>query len=173
MNKEIEKDVFIKVIKIDTSDDCVTSTKAYDEVRMLAQEQFGLKDLNILKNEWGRPYFSNHSEIDMSISHTDGMIAVVVASGKKVGIDVEKIHKINDMIIDKYYSDLEKKILCDEKQDYETGATLIWTRKEAYSKYIGTGLTRDLIKADMIKRSDVSFFWERVDQYIVSICVGA
>ena len=29
------------------------------------------------------------------------------------------------------------------------------------------------IKADMIKRSDVSFFGERVDQYIVSICVGA
>lgn len=172
MNKEIDKNVFIKVIKMDTSDDSETSIRAYDEAGMLAQEQFELKNLNILKNAYGRPYFSNHSEIDMSISHTDGMIAVAVARGKKVGIDVEKIHRINHKIIDQYYSELEKNMICDEKQDYETGATLIWTRKEAYSKYIGTGLTRELLKADMIKRSDVSFFGEREDQYIVSICVG-
>lgn len=172
MNKEIDKDVFIKVIKMDTSDDCATSIRAYDEVVILAQEQFELNNLNILKNEYGRPYFSNHSEIDMSISHADGMIVVAVARGKKVGIDVEKIHKINHKIIDKYYSELEKNMICDEKQEYETNATLIWTRKEAYSKYIGKGLTRELLKTDMIRRSDVSFFLKREGQYIVSICVG-
>lgn len=172
MTKQLYDEVFIKIIETDTSDDKATSIRAYNETIMLAQEQYDVNISNIGKDKYGRPYFINHDEIDMSISHTEGMIAVAVARGKRVGIDVEKIHRINKKIVDKYYSELEKKMIYDENEDYETNSTIIWTRKEAYSKYIGTGLTRALLKADMIKRSDVSFFEERQEQYIVSICIG-
>lgn len=172
MIKKIYDDVFLKTIEMDTSDDKATSVRAYNEVIMLAQEQYDVNILNIGKDKYGRPYFINHGEIDMSISHTDGMIAVAVSRGKKIGIDVEKVHRINKKIVDKYYLESEKKMIYDGNQDYETGVIIIWTKKEAYSKYIGTGLTRELLKTDLTKRSDVSFFLERQKSYIISICIG-
>lgn len=161
MNIKLGSDIFIKIIETDTSDDKATSIRAYNEAIKLAQEQYGVNIINIAKNKYGRPYFVNHNEIDVSISHTEGMVAVMVARGTKVGIDVEKIHKINKKIVDKFYSELEKKMIYEENRDYETGETIIWTMKEAYSKYIGTGLNRNLLKTDMIKRSDVSFFLKK------------
>ncbi len=41
----------------------------------------------------GRPYLDVHTEVEISLAHTHGLAAAVVADGAPVGIDVEPLHR--------------------------------------------------------------------------------
>ena len=108
-----------------------------------SDEQFGLGN----KVDGADPlcaaaYRNIYSDVQFSISHTDGCVAVVI--GKKAcGIDVERVRRIPDSIINRMYSDEDseqiKYIECKGKKA-DLYSTTVWTRREAYGKMTGTGL---------------------------------
>ena len=85
-------DVRIKIIPVINIEDIEMSSIAYKEVQKLVTYTFGLLDCIIEKDEMGKPFFQKHIDYDLSISHTDGLVAVAVGKNHKIGIDVEKIH---------------------------------------------------------------------------------
>ncbi len=94
-------------------------------------------DVEIYRNEYGKPMISGH--IHIGVTHTNGHIFVGVWD-KNFGIDAEHSKrevKNKDAIISKYYTE-------DEKNENFLD---IWVKKEAYLKFLGTGL-KDLKKAD-------------------------
>ena len=104
-----------------------------------------------------RPIFLANNSIQFSISHTQDLVAVAFTSHAHVGIDVEFMQAKSDLLA------LAKRILSDD--DYQKFQTLpateltdaffrIWTRKEAYLKASGEGITDGLQKISVSFSAD-------------------
>lgn len=104
-----------------------------------------IADRCIERDDFGRPHFKNHREIDFSISHSVALslAARIDGNGIKIGADIELI-KENDRnhlarIADKFFTEKEKALLNGmQNSDY---FYMVWTAKEAISKKIGRGLS--------------------------------
>ncbi len=108
---------------------------------------------------YGKPYFAGHENATLSISHAGYMVAcalVLEEDGKtasQVGIDIQNVDydlERAERIAERYFSDGEKLLLAPHAGDKEAFCQLftrIWTRKEAYLKYLGVGLA-EISKAD-------------------------
>ena len=128
-----------------------------------------LPDFVFDRTKKGKPYVSGHDDIDFNISHTKGMILCSVTDTGKVGVDVERIRPIKYNIMKRCFntdeiSYVEKQPSSDQKF-FE-----IWTKKEAYTKYLGTGLTIDITAINMLSpdHADKVYSFES-DDYIFSI----
>ena len=75
------------------------------------------------KNKAGKPFIK---DIQFSISHTEGCVAAAIGS-EPCGIDVERVRRIPDSIVNRLYSDEDKKCVmsCAHPEIY---STCVWTR---------------------------------------------
>lgn len=96
----------------------------------------------------GKPFFSNHPEICFNLSHS-GMLWGCAFSDGAVGFDLEK-HRGRQFtrIADRYFSEGERRLLW-EAEDKMSCFFALWTAKESYLKYIGTGLQTKLDAFDV------------------------
>ena len=114
------------------------------------------EQLCFCQTDKGRPYLSNHPEIDFNISHTKKHAVIAVASKNiKVGVDVQECKANIDIlaIAKQYYAEHEYrlllKLLKDQQLDY---FYQLWTHKEASLKLTGQGIAHGL--------KDFSFCYE-------------
>jgi 4'-phosphopantetheinyl transferase len=125
-------------------------TKAF--VRLLLARYGGIapEDWVFSKNAYGRPEIAGPSDaphIKFSISHTDGLIAYMLALGREVGVDVENTSPSLDRteVVRKYFSPIEQddlRVLSEpvgQRRFFE-----YWTLKEAYTKACGLGLSEHI-----------------------------
>ncbi|GGP83944.1 4'-phosphopantetheinyl transferase family protein [Streptomyces melanogenes] len=91
----------------------------------------------------GRPRSLDAPELDVSVSHAGGRVAVAVAHGMRVGVDVESLSRVGDAnsLVDAICSPLEAAHVRKHDVDRQPQVlTDIWTQKEAVLKALGTGL---------------------------------
>lgn len=105
-------------------------------------DAYGMR-IEYRKNE--KPYLSSDENFRFNLSHTGEMI--VLAYGTEVvGVDVEKIDRnINkEQISGMVFTDEEKNWLLEVKDSTEQNERFfrLWTAKESYLKYLGTGLRK-------------------------------
>jgi 4'-phosphopantetheinyl transferase len=87
-----------------------------------------------------------------SVAHSGGLWACAVALGREVGLDVEEIRpsRERDSIAERYYSPAERAALASLPEGArERAFHLCWTRKEAWLKARGLGLTVPLDSFDV------------------------
>lgn len=125
---------------------------AYAEEMNIALEGMSRE---IERTEKGKPYFKE-LPLSFSVSHTDDLWVCLISEGTApVGVDIQKIKSTRqDKIADRYFTDDEKDKFINEDKDF---FFKIWTRKEAYAKYTGKGLTKELSKISTLNNSEVSF----------------
>lgn len=109
------------------------------------------KLLKFEKNQWGKPGLSktqNSRNVQFNISHSHNLVLIAVSIEDAVGIDVEyhakkiSIESLGRII----FSPLEKSFFLSFKSQQKRKELFFrcWTRKEAYLKARGIGLTMDL-----------------------------
>ncbi len=93
----------------------------------------------LLTDENGRPYLGGEGSIDFSLSHSGGFTLCVAIPGGRVGIDVEKIQKVD---FDDYRRFIPGEMWreIEEADDRQGLFFKTWTRLEAVAKAHGTGL---------------------------------
>ena len=87
-------------------------------------------------NEYGKP-ISNH--VYFNISHSHGLVGLVINDQYDIGLDIEKMRDIDDS--------LKKHICSDEEYQYSEdniSFLQIWTNKESLLKCLGTGINKRL-----------------------------
>jgi 4'-phosphopantetheinyl transferase len=133
------------------------------------QFELNREELKILKDEKGKPYLENHPEIHISISHSINKI-VYGYSEKNFGIDIEKVRDVrnfNYRFFKKVLNDKEFEFLFVNSKSFETDFMKIWTKKEAYLKYLGTGISNNLNVIDSFElNNSISF---EIEGYMISI----
>ena len=101
-------------------------------------------------SEYGKPALvgnAKESRLRFNVSHSHGVARYAVTSGREVGIDLELIrHDFAGLdIAQRYFSPEEVSALRALPHEQQTAAFFnCWTRKEAYIKARGEGLTYPL-----------------------------
>jgi 4'-phosphopantetheinyl transferase len=94
----------------------------------------------------GKPVLP-HSEWHFNITHSGAFVACAVTRMAPVGIDIERIHWMPDMqaIADAHFTRAEyKRLSALPVEDRTRGFFECWTRKEAFIKATGRGLSQRL-----------------------------
>ena len=107
--------------------------------------------LNFSKNSYGKPVLENHT-LDFNLSHSKAFALIIVAQGCKVGIDVECIRSNmeHEKIANRFFSSSEvTELMALPVEQKITGFFNCWTRKEAYIKARGLGLSLPLDSFDV------------------------
>ncbi len=87
--------------------------------------------------ENGKPYLANRPDLHFSITHSDKWVFFAI-SDSEIGIDAQAPRKVCPRLAARSLSPDE---LAWVKEDTEPRFTRLWTMKEAYLKYTGTGLS--------------------------------
>lgn len=126
----------------------------------------GERSGEILREPKGKPYFKE-VPIEFSVSHS-GKFWVCLFDTEPVGVDIQIIRRSSqEKIMKRYYRPEEKEFV---ETVGEEGFFQIWTRKEAYAKYLGTGLTEELKSISTVTNPDVSFIDFEVSAGIKGSC---
>jgi 4'-phosphopantetheinyl transferase len=114
-------------------------------LRYILGRKLGIQSITITfrKSDNGKPYLEN-KEAYFNLSHSGDWVVMALSDGE-VGIDVEVVRTVNYRIAERFFSPEEVALLNskvdNEKLDYFFD---LWTLKESFLKFIGTGLTRSL-----------------------------
>jgi 4'-phosphopantetheinyl transferase len=94
----------------------------------------------------GKPFVIG-SDLSFNLSHSDGLAVCGVTTGGQLGIDVERMRRVedSDSIVKRYFAPGELKQYESMRPAARTAAFFsAWTRKEAFVKATGAGLQREL-----------------------------
>jgi 4'-phosphopantetheinyl transferase len=133
-------------------------------------------------NNNGKP-LSGKPDLYFNISHS-GDYVVVSVSDFETGVDIERLRHNKLKVAKRFFSDEEINNI-RKSEDPDAQFSRYWSLKEAYLKYIGTGLTRELNSFTVRESSNNSYiiyeegceikelkiFHQRVNKnYFLSIC---
>lgn len=122
-------------------------------------------------NEYGKPHLKGYPEFYFNISHTRNAIAVAF-SNETIGVDIEKIRDADLQIAQRFFTNSEQRYIGASLDDeYNRRFYEVWTKKEAYIKCIGTGLTTSLKSINVVDTKGAELIYIReIKKYILSVC---
>ena len=105
-------------------------------------------------SEHGKPALkaSERSDLRFSVSHAEGMALFAFARNREVGVDIELVERSGDLnaIAQRFFSAREQETLRElSGSDSREAFFRCWTRKEAYLKARGKGLSIPLDQFDV------------------------
>jgi 4'-phosphopantetheinyl transferase len=113
-------------------------------------------DICFAENEFGKPFLERTSVervLEFNLSHAGGLVLVAVCRGRRIGIDIEEIRSSDDIsaIAESYFTPRECAfVLGQHRSARERTFLRCWTRKEAYLKGLGKGLSIPLNSFDTL-----------------------
>ncbi len=170
------------------------SLRLYSRVLLnkILSEKYGFsgQDLCLAKTEFGKPYLLNQPQVFFNISHSKQALAVGF-SNKNLGIDIEKITNANLKIARRFFTANELSYInqaadcslkqpnsnCNSNCNFNADTIInqrffeIWTKKEAYLKYHGQGLSLGLSSFDVLA-AKLPCLWQtfKAGQYLIAAC---
>ncbi len=90
---------------------------------------------------------SGAARLGFNLSHCEGLMLCAVADDRMLGVDVERMRPESDVmaLAQRYFSPREQTMLAQlDVAERARGFIACWTRKEAYIKAIGSGLSAPL-----------------------------
>jgi phosphopantethiene--protein transferase domain len=142
-------------------------------VRYLACHLFNIKNVCIKfkTNNYGKPYIDSLPNFYFNISHTRNAFVIGI-SDNSIGVDIEKEKDFDIKIAKRFFTSNELNYILDfEESETNKYFYVIWTKKEAYIKYMGKGMSIPLKSFDVVS-DDLSskIYTFKVYDYIVSVC---
>ncbi len=111
----------------------------------------------------GKPYAENIN-LHFSLAHSSNLVICAV-SDSPIGVDAEKIRHVNTDIARKYFTQKERGYVLENKSKAISRFFEVWTRKEAYVKMLGTGIT-DFLTFDSLNETIST---KKIGDYIISL----
>lgn len=146
--------------------------KDYNQRKGLGFTEEEIGKLKVARGLHGKPYFTDfvkqnnqeESMVQFSVSHSRDWWACIIAD-EPVGFDIEDMSKSGNLKTSNQdeeekkttrYEAIAKRFFTEDEKDYVCinggeGFFDIWVRKEAYIKFLGTGLSEGLSTFSVIK----------------------
>ncbi|MFO1104263.1 MAG: 4'-phosphopantetheinyl transferase superfamily protein [Methylocystis sp.] len=153
--------------------------RAYVAAHALLRARLSQRSIDVSPREWrfgatphGKPFLLGPSAgLSVSLSHTRGMVAVAIASGREIGVDVESAltprNALN--VAERYFAPEEAELLRSESDPVTRNEIFfaIWTLKEAVLKADGRGLARGL-DSFVVRLSPPAITSDSGENYVVA-----
>lgn len=156
----------------------IQTKEHYEIVKTLAASYYKVsKDMcEVSFTEYGKPYFPKLPSKYFNLSHS-GSRCICAFADSEIGIDLEEIKDMDFLkIVNRFFSDKEKKFIFAHSNLYIQRRRFfeIWTKKEAYIKYVGKGLHIPLNSFDVLSSAiDSKLRYICKENYIISICTAS
>jgi 4'-phosphopantetheinyl transferase len=130
---------------------------AHAQVRVILGSYLSVApaDLVFFLGSRGKPALVGHStgrDVTFNLSHANDLALLAVSRGRELGIDVERIHSLDNMdqIVERYFCSTECQYI-RTRPPHRRAALFFtyWTRKEALLKATGDGLWTPLNQVDV------------------------
>ena len=108
-------------------------------------------------NSFGKPMLKKDSSLRFNLSHSAGLAVCGISNRGEIGVDIESLRPEVDvhLIAKHFFSPGEQKVLASLPPQNQTKAFFrCWTRKEAFIKARGDGLTLGLDQFEVSLDSD-------------------
>lgn len=105
------------------------------------------QELRFELTQYGKPFLADAPDFFFNVSHSDGLALLAFAHRRKIGVDVERIRPEPDArkLAERFFSIHERDALARlSGTELQEGFFRCWTRKEAYIKARGEGLSLPL-----------------------------
>ncbi len=149
----------IKLYKSEILDGERDSDASRRLINLCAAELCGAKNPTVLCTESGKPYFAELS-VKFSVSHSGGRVILAV-SDKEIGADIQKINPRAMRVAERFFTESECEYVGGEVQRFFE----IWTKKEAYGKWLGGGF----IAAKDVDVTALDFYTETDGEYVIAV----
>lgn len=107
-------------------------------------------DLRFGRDARGKPFLEGGTSLAFNLSHTGDIAALAVAAHGDLGIDIELVRPLREPVAERFFSVAENQVLNAHAEDHREAAFYrCWTRKEAFIKAMGTGLSTPLESFDV------------------------
>jgi 4'-phosphopantetheinyl transferase len=100
------------------------------------------RDVEFRYGAQGKPHLASAHRLEFNVSHSENILVAAIASGARVGVDVEVVRPLDDA------DTLVREVLCERERRQladPSGSPLdfyrFWTAKEALLKATGMGLS--------------------------------
>jgi 4'-phosphopantetheinyl transferase len=103
--------------------------------------------LRFRRDRFGKPSLAHRSTLSFNMAHSDSMALIAVTTGRQVGVDVERVAVLDDAfdVAEICFAPAERRVLRALPAPRVSDAFFAcWTRKEAFIKAVGTGLSAPL-----------------------------
>lgn len=121
----------------------------------------------------GKPYLKEYPGMHFNLSHS-GAWVVLAWSDREVGVDVEKHREDTDIrkMADFCLAPEERAYVLAREEEEKGLFFRLWTQKESYLKYLGTGISGALRRVNMLSLGPEVLLqsWELPGGYSLSLC---
>jgi len=103
-------------------------------------------------NPWNKPYLAGGENLRFNVSHSGGTALFVFTTGVEAGIDIEHINSrigVFEVAAHCFSDDEQAALLTVPDAELQAAFFACWSRKEAYIKARGMGLSLDLRSFDV------------------------
>lgn len=151
-----------------------------DRVRCVAAEgllrrALGRSDFTVEQAPGGKPRIRGAADFFYNLSHAGNW--VVIAWGtEEVGVDVERIEMDSgkEAVARRYFTPDEQAYVFSAPEERGARFFRIWTGKESYLKYLGTGLTKPLDSFSVLSLPEVRLHhMPLAGGYCLTLCTRA
>lgn len=118
-------------------------------------------------NEHGKPYINEN--IYFSITHT-GQYVFIAIDRTEIAIDAEIVRPVKQALLNRIATDDD--LISFDHSDFNLEFFRLWTLKEAYFKYKGTGITsfKTISKTEIMSNFIVKV--QQTENYVLTILKG-
>ena len=107
------------------------------------------REVALTRGRYGKPMTAERESIHFNTAHTANLTFLAVADCE-IGIDAEEMGAYDEAVLPLYFT-------AGEIEEYRAGGSRLesfyrlWTRKESYLKYLGTGFYKSPLSAETDK----------------------
>lgn len=115
-------------------------------IRYAVGQTLDISEFTVAQDSFGKPYIPGREDFYFNLSHS-GRWVVIAYGGSQVGVDVQQMQSdiAKEDMARRYFTVDEQNDIFDAHGDNRVKRFFqIWTAKESYLKYLGTGLRRSL-----------------------------
>ena len=105
------------------------------------------QSLRFRRDRFGKPSLAHRTDVTFNMAHADSVALIAVAAGRPVGVDVERVTHLDDAfdVAEICFAPAERRVLHAVPAEQVSDTFFnCWTRKEAFIKAVGTGLSAPL-----------------------------
>lgn len=130
----------------------------------------GTNQYTVTQEKGGKPRIPEKPDFHYNLSHSGRWVVLAWGDGE-VGVDVEEIRPdVNLQALARRYFTGEEQAYILEKDSLDRFFDL-WTRKESYLKYLGTGLAKSLNSFSVLNGETGMNFWQQALPGNCRICL--
>jgi 4'-phosphopantetheinyl transferase len=120
-------------------------------LQWVVKRELGLGFFTVEYESGGKPRLKEAPDFHYNLSHSGHWVVLAWSEGE-IGVDVQQMRADSnrELIARRFFTPGERSYVFEREEDSLSRFYRIWTGKESYLKYLGTGLTKALNSFDVL-----------------------